>query len=80
MNDFFDRYFPKIFAAIFTVIVLLILASVVQCGAAASGGNMSFGVGGLVEKRCINGYQFLVGQEGRIQQVLNESGGGVRCQ
>lgn len=40
----------------------------------------SVGISGIVEKRCIDGYQFLIGQEGRIQQVLNESGGGVRCQ
>lgn len=41
--------------------------------------NMSFGPNGQVETRCIDGYKFIVGNSGSVQQMLDASGGGVRC-
>lgn len=41
--------------------------------------SYSFGVNGLTETRCQNGYLVIVGGSGSVQQVLNENGGGIKC-
>lgn len=41
--------------------------------------NVSFGINGTVEERCISGYKFIIGHDGRSTQVLNEFGKGVPC-
>lgn len=41
--------------------------------------NVSMGVNGLVETRCINGLQFVVGKQGRSTQVMDTNGRGVFC-
>jgi hypothetical protein len=33
----------------------------------------------MTESRCIEGYKFIVGQEGQARQILDEFGKGVRC-
>lgn len=43
-------------------------------------GSISFGVNGMTESRCIEGYKFIVGQEGQARQILDELGKGVRCE
>ena len=72
----------------FTLIELMV--AVVICGilfmllAGAVGGqgnsNISFGINGMTESRCIEGYKFIVGQEGQARQILDEFGKGVRCE
>lgn len=49
-------------------------------GAPLSNGNISFGVNGMTESRCIEGYRFIVSQDGNARQILDEFGKGVRCQ
>jgi hypothetical protein len=34
----------------------------------------------MTESRCIEGYKFIVGQEGQARQILDELGKGVRCE
>ena len=43
-------------------------------------GSISFGINGMTESRCIEGYKFIVGQEGQARQILDEFGKGVRCE
>ncbi len=69
----------------FTLIEFMIIVAIlgILAVAAFSGdlreSNLSYGVNGLTETRCINGFSFVVGKNGSIQQLLNENGGGVRC-
>ena len=49
-------------------------------GATGGQGNLSIGINGLTESRCIEGYKFIVGQEGQARQILDEFGKGVRCE
>lgn len=42
--------------------------------------NISFGVGGMIESRCVNGYQYTIDNMGNARQVLSELGKGVKCQ
>ena len=43
-------------------------------------GSITFGINGMTESRCIEGYKFIVGQEGQARQILDEFGKGVRCE
>ena len=42
--------------------------------------NISLGINGLMESRCVEGYRFVVDQDGRARQILDELGKGVRCE
>lgn len=58
-------------------IIGMILLGVVT--GSTAGINTSFGINGVTETRCINGYKFVIGQSGSAQQILNDNGGGVSC-
>lgn len=42
--------------------------------------NVSIGINGVTESRCIEGYKFVMDQKGNARQILDEFGKGVRCQ
>jgi len=41
--------------------------------------QVSWGVNGRVETRCINGFVHSVGQRGYTQQTIDENGRGIKC-
>lgn len=43
-------------------------------------GKVSIGINGMTESRCIEGYKFIIGQEGQARQILDELGKGVKCE
>lgn len=45
----------------------------------AVGSSVSWGVNGMTESRCIEGYKFIINQDGHTRQILDEFGKGVRC-
>jgi len=74
----------------FTLIELMIVVAFIGILAAiampvlmgtASGSNNTISVGwnGLTEVRCIEGYKFVVGENGQARQILDEFGKGARC-
>jgi prepilin-type N-terminal cleavage/methylation domain-containing protein len=42
--------------------------------------NVSWGVNGMTESRCIEGYKFVIDQKGNSRQILDEFGKGVKCE
>ena len=80
-NLTFGDYEMKGFTLIELMIVFAMIAivGVVVAGSSEGQSNISFGINGLTETRCINGYQFIVGSSGSAQQVLGANGGGVTC-
>ena len=48
-------------------------------GAINGNSNVSFGINGMTEARCIEGYKFIINQDGHTKQILDEFGKGVRC-
>ena len=41
--------------------------------------NLSGGINGFVENRCISGYKFIIGSNGQVTQILNGQGRGIEC-
>lgn len=71
------------FTLIEIMIVLVIGLIIVQLIFGAIGSknsNISFGINGMTESRCIEGYKFIIGEQGQPRQILDEFGKGVRCQ
>jgi prepilin-type N-terminal cleavage/methylation domain-containing protein len=67
------------------VVVVIVMASCMMIAITVRSGttsenSLSIGVNGLTESRCIEGYKFIVGQEGQARQILDEFGKGVRCE
>ena len=76
----------------FTLIEMMIVAGIiiilgtfvmgfVGAGTTAMGSNtISWGINGMTESRCIEGYKFVIGEHGHPRQILDEFGKGVRCE
>ena len=66
------------------IAILGILASIVIPAAtgtrSANPTDLTWGFNGVTESRCIDGYRFVVGQDGSARQIMDEHGRGVRCQ
>lgn len=67
-------------------IVILLAVGIMASGVlnavngAGQGSNISIGINGVTESRCIEGYKFVIGQDGNTRQILDEFGKGVRCE
>ena len=46
----------------------------------SQGSSISWGLNGMTESRCIEGYKFVIGEHGQPRQILDEMGKGVRCE
>ena len=72
----------------FTIIELMIVIAIIGIISAIAlpailgsnqGSSISFGINGMTESRCIEGYKFVIGEHGQPRQILDEFGKGVRC-
>jgi prepilin-type N-terminal cleavage/methylation domain-containing protein len=60
--------------------VIGLIAAPVIMGVPMSNNNVTWGVNGMTESRCIEGYKFVVDQQGNARQILDEFGKGARCE
>jgi prepilin-type N-terminal cleavage/methylation domain-containing protein len=65
--------------AILCILAAVIYPAVVGRPNGASPPAYSMGINGVIEERCIAGFKFVVGGEGRPTQVLDQFGKGVAC-
>jgi prepilin-type N-terminal cleavage/methylation domain-containing protein len=61
------------------VALILVVAMVAVNFISGKNNDLSIGINGISETRCIGGYKFIIGEGGQARQVLNEQGGGIRC-
>lgn len=65
---------------LFVIITVIgLIAAPVIFGTSNNSSNVSWGVNGMTESRCIEGYKFIVDQNGSARQILDEFGKGARC-
>jgi hypothetical protein len=64
------------------IVIVMILGSIIMGAVSSSSGNstVSWGINGMTESRCIEGYKFVIGEQGQPRQILDEFGKGVRCE
>lgn len=64
------------------IVMAMIVMSIMAAGFSGMSGNsnISYGINGMTESRCIEGYKFIMGTEGSPRQILDEFGKGVRCE
>ena len=62
--------------------IIMIFGTIVLGAVGASNGNsnISIGINGMMETRCVEGYKFIVDQNGNTRQILDEFGKGARCE
>jgi prepilin-type N-terminal cleavage/methylation domain-containing protein len=70
----------EVMVAIVFVSILIMIAIPVMVGAPVSNGSITYGVNGMTESRCIEGYKFIIDQKGNSRQILDEFGKGVKCE
>jgi hypothetical protein len=61
------------------LVIISIIALLIIIGFNPNHNQITFGVNGITETRCINGYQFTVGDGGQARQILDEFGRGIKC-
>ena len=75
-----QRGFTLIEMMVVVVIIGIVLVMIANAiGFASSDSSVSFGINGATESRCIDGYKFVIGQDGNARQILSEFGKGVPC-
>ena len=60
--------------------IVVAVAMPVLMGSTGQTNNISWGVNGMTESRCIEGYKFVIDQKGNSRQILDEFGKGVKCE
>lgn len=70
----------EIMIVISIVGILVAMAMPVLFGAGSSNSNISIGINGMTESRCIEDYKFVIGEHGQPRQILDEFGKGVKCE
>ena len=61
-------------------ILAAMVVPVIMGGTSTMNNTISYGINGMTEMRCIDGYKFIVGQNGQARQVLDEFGKGAKCE
>jgi hypothetical protein len=75
-----QRGFILIEIMIAVVIVLTVILMTVNIfNSTGTGNSISYGYNGMTESRCIDGYKFIVSQDGGARQIMDELGKGVKC-
>ena len=65
---------------VFVIIMCVLMMAFGGISALHGNSTISIGVNGMTESRCIEGYKFVIGEQGQPRQILDEFGKGVRCE
>ena len=74
-----QRGFTLIELMIVIAMIGIFVALAVPFLAGKQSNNISIGINGMTESRCIEDYKFIIDQQGNSRQILDEFGKGVKC-
>jgi prepilin-type N-terminal cleavage/methylation domain-containing protein len=66
-----------------TIVIVMIVGTIgfnFYIGSQRGFSNISVGVNGMTESRCIDGYKFIIGGDGQARQIMDSVGHGVQCE
>ena len=66
-----------------TIVIVMIVGTIgfnFYIGSQNGFRNISVGVNGMTESRCIDGYKFTIDQRGFTRQIMDSVGHGVKCE
>ena len=66
-----------------TIVIVMIVGTIgfnFYIGSQNGFSNISVGVNGMTESRCIDGYKFTIDQRGFTRQIMDSVGHGVQCE
>lgn len=64
---------------IIAIFGIAIISLIVFLSVSSGSNNVSFGINGITETRCIDGFKFVIGDRGRAEQILDSNGKGISC-
>lgn len=70
----------ELMVVVVIVAIFIMIAIPAIVGTSQGNSNISYGINGMTETRCIEGYKFIMGTQGQPRQILDELGKGVRCE
>ena len=70
----------ELIVVIVVVAIVIMIAIPAIVGTSQGNSNISWGINGMTESRCIEGYKFITDQNGNTRQILDEFGKGARCE
>jgi len=74
-----QKGFTLIEVMVVIAMIMIISVGIMNAVGALNGNsNISVGINGVTESRCIEGYKFIISQDS-TRQILDEFGKGVRC-
>lgn len=69
----------EFFIALVIVMIICTTCFNIYTGAQIGFSNVSMGINGMTESRCIDGFKFTIDQRGFTRQIMDELGHGVKC-
>jgi hypothetical protein len=73
------RVISNIVQGFIVLVIFALLFIIVWAQIENPSSNVSWGINGMTEERCIGGYKHVIGEGGQARQIMDEFGKGVKC-
>lgn len=74
-----NKKFDLIHKFVAGTIILVFVAIIINLFVGITSNNVTFGVNGITDSRCVHGFVVMQNQNGSTTQLLDEFGKGVPC-
>lgn len=64
-----------LYSPVFYIVIVAVIISIIYIFSP----NISCGINGTIETRCIKGYMFSIDNKGTVRQIIDSFGKGAKC-